>query len=155
MSQPAGDLESEPVLDPILDFMRLLWGIEHRLQSASKRMESALGITGPQRLVLRVVARFPGMSAKDLAHVVRLHPSTVTGVLQRLVQKKLLAREIDPADTRRVRLFVRPEAKRFTRPAGGTVESAVARALSTVPSKDIASARRVLGVIAASLGQIL
>jgi DNA-binding MarR family transcriptional regulator len=136
----------------VLDFMRLLWGIEHGLQSASKRMESAIGITGPQRLVLRVVARFPGMSAKDLAHVVRLHPSTVTGVLQRLVQKKLLAREVDPGDTRRVRLFVRPEAKTFTRRASGTVESAIARALSTVSPKDVASARRVLGVIAASLG---
>ena len=58
---------AEPDFDPVLDFMRLLWGIEHRLQSASKRMEAALGITGPQRLVLRVVARFPGLSAGDLA----------------------------------------------------------------------------------------
>jgi DNA-binding MarR family transcriptional regulator len=93
------------------------------------------------------------MSAKELAHVVRLHPSTVTGVLQRLVQKRLLAREVDPGDTRRVRLFVRPEAKKFARRASGTVESAIAQALSTASPKDVASARRVLGVIAASLGQ--
>src|ERR1700733_7143915 len=80
----AADLD----LDPVLDFMRLLWGIEHRLQSASKRMEASLGITGPQRLVLRVVSRFPGLSAGELARVVRLHPSTVTGILQRLVRKR-------------------------------------------------------------------
>src|SRR5580704_7823727 len=92
--------EPEPALDPVLDFMRLLWSIEHQLQSASKRMETAIGITGPQRLVLRVVARFPGISAGELADVVRLHPSTVTGILQRLVQKGLLARDVDPDDSR-------------------------------------------------------
>src|SRR5262249_10104350 len=40
-------------LDPVLDFMRLLWSIEHDLQRMSKRMKGELGITGPQRLVLR------------------------------------------------------------------------------------------------------
>ena len=131
--------------------MRLLWGIEHRLQSASKRMETAIGITGPQRLVLRVVARFPGLSAGDLAHVVRLHPSTVTGILQRLVQKRLLARETDPEDSRRVRLRVRPDARMFTQRSRGTVEAAVARALSGAPAADVLKARRVLAAVANAL----
>jgi MarR family transcriptional regulator, organic hydroperoxide resistance regulator len=142
---------SEPDLDPVLDFLRLLWGIEHRLQSASKRMEAALGITGPQRLVLRVVARFPGLSAGDLAEVVRLHPSTVTGILQRLVQKNLLARDTDPDDSRRVRLHVRPAAKQFTQRSRGTVEAAVARALKQLPARDIAQARRVLAAVTGAL----
>ena len=67
-------------------------------------MESELGITGPQRLVLRVVGRFPGLSAGELAHIVRLHPSTITGILQRLVARKLIERERDPSDNRRTRL---------------------------------------------------
>src|SRR5436190_24301628 len=67
-------------LDSVLDFMRLLWSIEHGLQSTSKRMGASLGITGPQRLVLKIVSEFPGLSASELAHVVRLHPSTITGV---------------------------------------------------------------------------
>src|SRR5262245_27840734 len=64
-------------LEGALDFMSLLWGIEHGLQSASKRMEKSLGITGPQRLVLRIVEQFPGLSAKSLARIVHLHPSTI------------------------------------------------------------------------------
>src|SRR5262245_66636751 len=91
---------SEHDLDPTLDFMRLLWNIEHRLQSTSKRMDTTLGITGPQRLVLKIVARFPQISAKDVAQLLRLHPSTITGILQRLIDKGLLAREQDPADGR-------------------------------------------------------
>jgi DNA-binding MarR family transcriptional regulator len=141
----------ESGLDPILDFMRLLWGIENRLQSASKRMEASLGITGPQRLVLRVVSRFPGLSAGELAHLVRLHPSTVTGILQRLVRKGLLARETDPGDSRRVRLYVRPEARPFTRRAHGTVEATIARVLKRVPLPQVRHARLVLTAVAEAL----
>jgi MarR family transcriptional regulator, organic hydroperoxide resistance regulator len=43
------DAASDYELDPVLDFMRLLWSIEHGLQRMSKRMESEIGITGPQR----------------------------------------------------------------------------------------------------------
>src|SRR5512146_1996532 len=76
----AGSGES-PVLGDVLEFMRLIWGISHGLQSTSKRMEAQLGITGPQRLVVRIVGRCPGVSARELAHTLHLHPSTLTGVL--------------------------------------------------------------------------
>ena len=138
-------------LDETLDFMRLLWSIEHRLQSTSKMMEARLGITGPQRLVLRVVAQYPGLSAKELAHIVRLHPSTITGILQRLSKKGLLLRAHDPIDSRRVRLRVLPAARRFVRPSKGTVEYAVERALRRVPAISLHGARKVLAAIAASL----
>src|SRR5437764_12841200 len=91
-------------LDPVLDFLRLLWSIEHGLQRVSKKMESELGLTGPQRLVLRVVGRFPGLSASELAHIVRLHPSTSTGILQRLVASGWPEPRPDPSDSRRVAL---------------------------------------------------
>lgn len=138
-------------LDPTLDFMRLLWSIEHSLQSTSKLMGSRLGITGPQRLVLKIVAQYPGISAKEVAHIVRLHPSTITGILQRLTKKGLLLRAPDPVDTRRVRLRVQPAARRFTRAARGTVESAVECALHRLPAKKVHTAREVLAVIASSL----
>src|ERR1700704_2780485 len=102
-------------LDPVLDFLRLLWSIEHGLQKLSKRMEAELGITGPQRLVLRVVGQFPGLSAGELAHIVRLHPSTITGILQRLVAGGLLERQRDPIDTRRTRLRLKRRAVAFIR----------------------------------------
>src|SRR5262249_33545881 len=108
MPTTRADTEMEYELDPILDFMRLLWSIEHGLQRMSKRMEHEIGITGPQRLVLRVVGQFPDLSASELAHIVRLHPSTITGILQRLVARGLLERQRDPDDTRRARLRLKP-----------------------------------------------
>lgn len=133
--------------------MRLLWSIEHHLQSTSKMMESRLGITGPQRLVLKVVAQFPGISAREVAHIVRLHPSTITGILQRLAKKGLLLRGPDPVDTRRIRLRVQPAARRYTQSAKGTVEFAVERGLKRLPRGTVDAARTVLTAIAASLEQ--
>lgn len=140
-----------PALDPTLDFMRLLWRIEHGLQSRSKQMEAAIGITGPQRLVLRIVDRFPGVSAGQLAHVLRLHPSTITGIVQRLVDKGLLGRTADRADRRRIQLRVRPGAKPFTRRSPTTIELAVARALAGVPPGHVRHARSVLTALADAL----
>src|SRR5262245_47335576 len=139
------------LLDPVLDFMRLLWRIEHGLQSTSKRMGASLGITGPQRLVLKIVGQFPGISAGEVAHVVRLHPSTLTGVLQRLVDKGLLVRGRDPIDSRRIRLRVSTAAKRFTTNSRGTVEAAVEAALRRMPSPHVRRAREVLLAVANAL----
>ena len=73
-----------PPLGEQLEFMRLLWAIDHGLQTRSKRMAAALGVTGPQRLVIRIVGRFPGVSAGQLARILHLDPSTLTGILRRL-----------------------------------------------------------------------
>jgi DNA-binding MarR family transcriptional regulator len=142
--------ESEYALDPVLDFMRLLWSIEHGLQRVSKRMENEIGITGPQRLVLRVVGRFPGLSASELASIVRLHPSTITGVLQRLVAHGLLERRRDPS----ARLRLKPRASRHTRASRGTVERAVTEALEQVGPHNVRAARKVLKAIAQRLNAL-
>jgi MarR family transcriptional regulator, organic hydroperoxide resistance regulator len=141
-------------LDPILDFLRLLWSIEHGLERLSKRMETELGITGPQRLVLRVVGQFPGLSAGELAHIVRLHPSTITGILQRLVRRGLLERKRDPQDSRRARLRLKPKALTHTRVSPGTVEEAVTRALDHVGPSNVRAARTVLTAVAENLNSL-
>lgn len=138
-------------LDPVLDFMRLLWHVEHGLQSMSKRMEATLGITGPQRLVLRIVAERPGLSAGELARIVHLHPSTITGILERLVRKELLRRERDRHDSRRIRLWPQAAAKRFVTASAATVESAVTRGLAGIQGHRVRHAREVLRAIAVAL----
>ncbi|HEY7289978.1 MAG TPA: MarR family transcriptional regulator [Vicinamibacterales bacterium] len=138
-------------LDPVLDFMRVLWSVEHGLKRASKRMENDFGVTGPQRLVLRIVGQFPGLSASELAHIVRLHPSTITGIVQRLVARGLLDRQRDPADSRRARLHLKPKASAHTRASRGTVEKAVTEALAEVGPANVRAARKVLTEVAGRL----
>src|SRR2546423_13583048 len=81
---PEMDDGKGPPLGAVLDFMRLLWALDHALQSASKRMESNFGMTGPQRLVMRIVGRFPGIAAGRDAQIQHGHPSPMTGNLKPL-----------------------------------------------------------------------
>jgi DNA-binding MarR family transcriptional regulator len=138
-------------LGEVLQFMRLLWAVDHGLQSRSKRMEAELGITGPQRLVIRVVGRFPGISAGDLADILHIHPSTLTGVLQRLQKRSLIERKRDPEDARRAQLWVTSRGKELDAVRTGTVEAAVRRALNKVPDDQLAHAERLLSSIADAL----
>ena len=148
------DLGDSRQLDPVLDFLRLLWRIEHGLQRASKRMESTIGLTGPQRLVLRIVGRFPNLSAGELAHIIQLHPSTVTGILHRLSSRHLVVRQKDPADSRRIKLRLQTRAEKLARVSSGTVERAVAETLAQVEPARVSAAREVLSTFAAALHEV-
>ena len=142
----------EPVeLPDVLRFMQLLWALVHGLERASKRMSDEIGVTGPQRLVLRVTGLRPGLSAGDLAAILHVHPSTLTGVLQRLVSQRMLARHSHPRDRRRAVLRLTARGRRINAIGRGTVESAVAKALIALSSRDRAATRRVLERLAAHL----
>jgi MarR family transcriptional regulator, organic hydroperoxide resistance regulator len=143
-----------PPLGEVLEFMRLLWAVDHGLQSTSKRMEATLGVTGPQRLVVRLVGRFPGITAGMLAQILHVHPSTLTGVLKRLEKRGLLERKADPLDGRKA-LFALTEAGReLDVPSTGTVEAAVQRVLSRMSRTRILHTQDVLTALAEELGGI-
>ena len=139
-------------LPDVLDFMQLLWAVVHGLERSSKGMAADLGVTGPQRLVLRVVGLFPGLSAGDLAGVLHVHPSTLTGVLQRLVSQRMLERVADPADRRRAVLRLAARGRQVNATRRGTVEAAVAAALADSPAAERLAARRLLERLAERLG---
>ena len=151
--------ETEPVEAPrgqqlgdVLDFMRLLWAMDHGLQSTSKRMESTLGLTGPQRLVVRLVGRFPGIAAGTLAQILHVHPSTLTGVLKRLEKRGLIERKTDPLDGRRALFALTESGRVLDVPSAGTVESAVQRTLGRVSRARVLAMQEVLTVLAEELG---
>ena len=138
-------------LGPVLDFMRALWGLDHALQSASKRMEAQLGITAPQRLVVRIVGRFPGISAGEVAEILQVHPSTLTGVLKRLEGRRVLTRRADPSDGRRALLVLSPRGREIDALRTGTVEAGVRRVLRDLPPETSRAARELVEALAAEL----
>ena len=134
-------------LGDVLDFMRVLWAVDHALEAASKRMESELGVTGPQRLVIRIVGRYPRISAGELADILHLHPSTLTGVLRRLEHRSIVSRSTDPGDARRALFSLTARGKKLDSRRLGTVEAAVRRALSRIPKRKIAETAAVLAAL--------
>lgn len=145
---PPRDLADLP---DALRFMQLLWAVVHGLERTSKWMSSQIGVTGPQRLVLRAAGLFPGLSAGDLSAILHVHPSTLTGVLQRLVTQGLLARVEDPRDRRRAVLRLTARGSLINRSSAGTVEFAIADTLKDVSDRDRLATRRVLARLAARL----
>lgn len=141
----------EASLGEALDFMKLLWRLDHALQKTSRRMAGSVGVTGPQRLALRVVGRFPGITPGETAAVLRLHPSTVTVVVKGLERVGLVERSEDPADRRRTRLHPTPAGRKVAGSSSGTVEEAVRRTLARVDPDDLAKAERVLTALALEL----
>src|SRR5512144_111568 len=116
-------------LGSVLDFMRALWALDHALESASKRMEATFQVTAPQRLVIRIVGRFPAISAGEVSEILHLHPSTLTGILRRLEERDLVVRRADPGDARRALLELTASGREVDELRTGTAEAAVRRAL--------------------------
>ncbi len=134
--------------------MRALWALDHALQSASKRMEAAKGVTAPQRLVIRIVGRFPSISAGELSAILHLHPSTLTGILKRLGDRGLVSRQADPADGRRALLSLTAKGRALDALKSGTVEAAVRRALGRLRPVAVRSTRATTETLTAELERL-
>jgi len=149
MGMPARAPERD--LDPVLEFLRLMWAVDHELHRVSKRMIGRLGLTAPQRLAVRFVGREPGLAPGRLAELLHLDPGTVTGIVKRLETSGLVTRVRSGGDTRRMQLTLTSKGRTLNRRRKGTVEAAVRRTLDGTPAADLRSASRVLQRLASNL----
>ena len=136
-----------------LQFMQLLWNLAHALEVRSKRMARTIGVTGPQRLVIRLLGQRDNLSARQIATTLGMHPSTLSGILRRLEVRAAIRRSVDPSDRRRARFVLTPQGKRIDRDRKGTVEAAVRRALSRLTADDLESATRALRTVSEELSR--
>lgn len=142
-------------LGPVLDLMRLFWGLDHSMQLASKGLVSRVGLTEPQRQVLSVVEASPGISVGEVAERQHWHSATVTGIAQRLERRGILSRKTDSRDRRRKKLFVTSKGRRLLQSGGSTVNGAVGQALASVPTSAVAAAEAVLVAVTRELDALL
>jgi len=140
-----------PPLGKVLEFLRLLWAVDHGLNRMSKRMEVVLGVTGPQRLAIRFIGRFPGISAGRLASILHMHPSTLTGILRRLELRALVTRRADPRDGRRSLLGLSKAGRRCDAREHGTIEAIVQEVLADSTREQIEAASVLLTKLARTL----
>ncbi len=133
--------------------MQRLWALTHALEVRSKRMARTLGVTGPQRLVVRMLGQTPGSAARDIAAMLGIHPSTLTGILARLEKQGMIVREIDSTDRRRTRFELTAAGRRIDRERKGTVEAAVRRALARADASTVQAAARMLEALVAEIAR--
>lgn len=149
MNKP--ELPPEYPLGPALDFLQRIWQLNQALEKVSARMRRRIGVTAQQRMILRCLGKFPGLTATQLAALLHLDPGTISAALNRLEDKQLVERRRDPRDKRRSALGLSVKGRRLDRPAPGTVEHAVEALLGSTPERELAATLKVLQRFRAAL----
>lgn len=137
--------------DEALALLRTVWELDHRLQSQSKRMRARIGVTGSQRLVLRMLLVAPDTAPSAVARSLYFDRSTVTVILRSLERAKLVRRAPHPTDKRAITLALTAKGRRIAEQRTGTIESLFRRAIARLPAGEVKAARRVLETIASEL----
>lgn len=131
------DMQQTETLGRALELMRSIWAVDHAMRSLSRVMEARLGVSGPQRLVVRVVAKRPGIGAGELAALLHLDASTLTAHLTKLEEGGLLDRYTSEEDRRRTRIYLTAKGRRLDVAAPGTVEAAVDEVLGGMSAEAV------------------
>ena len=92
------------------------------LQNYSHEVSHRYGITGPQLWVLRTVFKDGELPLGELSQKMYLHPSTITGVVNRLEKKGYVSRDRDQEDRRVVMVQLTPKGKRLVKRAPNPVQ---------------------------------
>jgi len=71
------------------------------LHNLNKEAERRTGLSIVQWSILKHVLEMPGTSAQELSEAVKLHPSTLSQSLKRLIRKELILVMEDPRDSRK------------------------------------------------------
>lgn len=154
MTQPNASSPDFP-LSPAIDFLQRLWQLNHALEKLSSLMEKRIGVTAPQRMIIRCIGKYPGIAPSQLAAVLHLDPGTISATLSRLEDKGFVVRKRDRQDKRRVSLGLTPKGRRLDRPAKGTVEHGMERLLEGALPRDIAATRKLLEQLTLALHEEL
>jgi MarR family transcriptional regulator, organic hydroperoxide resistance regulator len=125
----------------VIDALRRLF---RAIQEYSKAVQSRSGLSSPQLWALQIVGAHPGVSIGELSERMFAHPSTVSGVVDRLEGRGALRRETDERDRRGVRLTLTARGRGALRRSPQPVQSGLARALEQMPRAQLALFRRTL-----------
>ena len=140
---------SEPpdasTLPESLRLLRLIWNLNAALERTSHDMEANLGVTGPQRCVLRFVGLAPGITRDRLGTVMSRDASDLESDLAQLVARNLLVTRDGGG------YHLTAQGAGINAVTNGTVERAVVQACDDASPYERTSFRRMLARIIGNL----
>lgn len=118
--------------------------IVHALELGSRAAQKSVGLSGAQLFVLQTLAASDGMSVNELARRSYTHQSSVSGVVGRLVEAKLVRRAPSVFDARRVDLTLSPAGRRILQAGFVTPQQRLIAALDRLPPARLSDLRSLL-----------
>lgn len=106
----------------ILEIMQSLRRIFKAIQDYSHEVTDKFGITGPQLWALKTISQNENLSLSDLSRRMYLHPSTMTGLMDRLEKRGYVKRNRDQVDRRVIYLQLTAEGKKLVKRAPNPVQ---------------------------------
>lgn len=119
-----------PVTEQMLIALRR---ITQSIDLHSRYLVKHYGLTGPQLIILKEVNRRGEQTVGDLARAISLSQSTVTGILDRLESRGLVARHRADADKRRVIVNVTAKCQDFLATAPPVFQEEFLRGFEELP----------------------
>ena len=95
----------------ILEIMQSLRRISKTIQDYSHEVSNKYGITGPQLWALKIIYQNGSLSLGELSQKMYLHPSTISGVIDRLEKKGYVLRSRNQKDRRIVKVVLTPKGR--------------------------------------------
>jgi len=114
----------------------------------SKALQKRSGLSSPQAWALTILDAGGQLSLRELAERMYAHPSTVSGIMERLVTRGVVRRQTDPRDRRGIRLSLTPAGRRLLRSSPPPVQVGLRRALVGMPAARLKILRESLEQVA-------
>jgi MarR family transcriptional regulator, organic hydroperoxide resistance regulator len=106
----------------ISEIMQSLRRIFKSIQDYSQEVSKKFGITGPQLWAVKTLSANGSLSLGELSEKMYLHPSTISGVVDRLERKKYVLRDRGQDDRRVVKVKLTAEGQRLAKKAPNPVQ---------------------------------
>jgi DNA-binding MarR family transcriptional regulator len=154
MHQPAPDAETAtaPGASSIRTILDALRRIVRDLRLSSREAERDAGVSGAQLFVLQALAGGRATSLNELAERTHTDQSSVSVVVRRLADRKLLARKASRLDARRVELTLTPAGRRMLARCPEPTQARLLAAIQRLGAPELAALTQGLQALVREMG---
>ena len=123
----------------ISEIMQSLRRIFKAIQDYSQEVSKKIGITGPQLWALKTISTNGSLSPGELSKKMYLHPSTITGVVDRLEKKGYVVRDRGQEDRRIVKVQLTLKGRKLVKKAPNPIQGKMVYGLRKLERKKLNS----------------
>lgn len=146
--------QKAPPLEPngIRNIMDALRRIVRDLRLCAREAERTAGVSGAQLFVLQTLAESHASSLNDLADRTLTDQSSVSVVVRRLVERKLITRKPSSVDARRIELSLTPAGRRLLARCPEPTQAKLVQSLARLSPSEIDVLTRGLLALVREMG---